>query len=41
MQGGDVHVTVRNDDIRLEVSPAAGGGSHSRDDADLTEDLDV
>ena len=41
MQGGDVHVTVRNDDIRLEISPAVGSASQPRDDADLTENLDV
>ncbi|HHX82517.1 MAG TPA: AAA domain-containing protein, partial [Pseudomonadaceae bacterium] len=38
INGGDVHVTVENDDIKLEISGAAEG-QHREDDE--TEDLDA
>lgn len=38
INGGDVHVTVENDDIKLEISGVAEG-QHREDDE--TEDLDV
>ena len=44
VHGGDVHVTVENDDIKLETSAAVGGAARPQDDdeEDLREEnLDV
>jgi len=42
VNGGDVHVLVENDDIKLEITPAAGSGKQAAGDEELDEEnLDV
>jgi ATP-dependent Clp protease ATP-binding subunit ClpA len=41
IQGGDVHVTVENDDIKLDISAASRSGQVQDDENLNTEDLDA